>query len=237
MASLKFYLPAVCVLLCLSSLWAQGTQQNRPDLPSAPEPRRPVIQVLPATSTLDRVFPPVAQTTRQKFRYYTQQALRPGIYFAGAFYTGLTMANPPRHYPPEWSSGLEGFARNYGDFLASWGAVQMGKFATSTLLHEDARYFPSPSMQTEKRVKHALKSVLVDRSDLGQPRLAVANVAGAFAGGFIGNIYLPHHYSDMTNGMKRTGWGLVGLATSNLVDEFTPEMRMLLRKFRVPFID
>jgi hypothetical protein len=41
----------------------------------------------------------------------------------------------------------------------------------------------------------------------------------------------------VTNGMKRTGWGLVGLATGNLIDEFTPEMKKVLRKFRVPFID
>jgi len=225
------------MLLCVSPLWAQETQQNRPDVPNAPEPRERVITVLPGSATIDRVFPPPAQNTRQKFRYYTQQALRPGIYFADAFYTGLTMANPPRFYPPEWSSGAEGFARNYGDFLASWAAVQMGKFATSTLLHEDSRYVPTPSNRIGKRVGNALKSVVVDRSDIGQPRFAYANVAGAFAGGFVGNTYLPSHYADFSNGMKRTGWGLVGLASTNMVDEFKPEIRKVLRKFHVPFID
>jgi hypothetical protein len=32
---------------------------------------------------------------------------------------------------------------------------------------------------------------VIDRSDAGRPRLALANVADAFAGGFVGNAYLP----------------------------------------------
>jgi hypothetical protein len=227
----NFQLTAVCLIVCLGPLRAQ-----QPALPDAPRPKRHSLTVLQSDTAIDRVFPPPSQNTRQKFRYYTQQAFRPGIYFADAFYTGLTMANPPGRYPPQWKSGAQGFGRNYGDFLAGWAAVQMGKFGTSSLLHEDARYIPSPSSNMRERITHALLSVVIDRSDVGQSRFAVANFAGAFAGGFVGNAYLPDHYNDVVNGMKRTGYGLSGVASSNLADEFQPEIKKILRKLHVPFV-
>ncbi len=236
MSSRKIHLAPAFLLFCVSALWAQNSSQNSASLPNAPKPKPHSIAVLGSDTAIDRVFPPPSQNTRQKFRYYTQQAFRPGIYFADAFYTGQTMANPPGTYPREWKHGGEGFARNYGDFLAGWAAVQMGKFFTASALHEDARYIPSASSSKRTRVEHALISVVVDRSDLGQPRFAVANFAGAFAGGFVGNAYLPDHYNDAINGMKRTGYGLWGVASSNLADEFQPEIKKILRKLHVPFV-
>ncbi|HYX53468.1 MAG TPA: hypothetical protein VE783_08445 [Candidatus Limnocylindrales bacterium] len=234
MSSRKIHLAAALLVLCVSLLRGQEAG-NRSTLPDTPEPKHHSLTVLQSDTAIDRVFPPPSQDARQKFRYYTQQAFRPGIYFADAFYTGLTMANPPGRYPPNWKNGAEGFARNYGDFLGGWAAVQMGKFTTSCLLHEDARYIPSASSSMRKRIEHALVSVVLDRSDLGQPRFAVANFAGAFAGGFVGNAYLPDHYSDLVNGMKRTGYGLWGVGSSNLADEFQPEIKKILRKLHVPF--
>jgi hypothetical protein len=172
---------------------------------------------------------------RGKLRYFAVESFRPGIYPVAAFYDGLTMANPPKAYPPEWRQGFPAFARNYGDFMASWASVQGGKFVAASMLHEDPRYFMSTNKNFFARVANAVRYAVIDRSDSGHPRLAVANVAGAFAGGFVGNAYLPDPYANASHGLTRSALALTGFVTSNLADEFHPEIHKLARKFHLPY--
>ena len=170
-----------------------------------------------------------------KLRYFAIESFRPGIYPVAAFYDGLTMANPPTAYPPEWRQGFPGFARNYGDFMASWASVQGGKFVAASILHEDPRYFTSTNKNFFARVFNAARYAVIDRSDSGDPRLALANVAGAFAGGFVGNGYLPDPYANASHGLSRSALALTGFITSNLADEFRPEIHGLVKKLHLPF--
>jgi hypothetical protein len=170
-----------------------------------------------------------------KLRYFAVESFRPGIYPVAAFYDGLTMANPPKAYPPEWRQGFPAFARNYGDFMASWASVQGGKFVAASVLHEDPRYFTSTNRNFLARVANAVRYVVIDRSDSGHPRLAVANVAGAFAGGFVGNAYLPDPYANTSRGLRRSALALTGFVTSNLADEFHPEIHKLAKRLHLPF--
>lgn len=170
-----------------------------------------------------------------KLRYFVVESFRPGIYPVAAFYDGLTMANPPKAYPPEWRQGFPGFARNYGDFMASWASVQGGKFVAASILHEDPRYFISTNKNFFARVANAVRYAVVDRSDSGNRRLAVANLAGAFAGGFVGNAYLPDPYANAAHGFRRSAFALTGFVTSNLADEFHPEIHKFAKKLHLPF--
>jgi hypothetical protein len=170
-----------------------------------------------------------------KLRYFAVETFRPGIYPVAAFYDGITMANPPKAYPPEWRQGFPAFARNYGDFMGSWAAVQGGKFVAASVLHEDPRYFTSTNKNFFARVFNTVRYVVIDRSDSGRPRLAVANLAGAFAGGFVGNAYLPDPYANASHGFRRSAFALTGFATSNLADEFHPEIHKVAKKLHLPF--
>jgi hypothetical protein len=174
-------------------------------------------------------------TTKGKLRYFAIESFRPGIYPVAAFYDGLTMANPPRAYPPEWRQGFPGFARNYGDFMASWASVQGGKFIAASMLHEDPRYFISTKNNFFARLANAVRYAVIDRSDSGHPRLAVANMAGALAGGFVGNAYLPDPYANASHGLSRSALALTGFVTSDLADEFRPEIHRLVQKLHLPF--
>jgi hypothetical protein len=170
-----------------------------------------------------------------KLRYFAVETFRPGIYPVAAFYDGITMANPPKAYPLEWRQGFPAFARNYGDFMGSWAAVQGGKFVAASVLHEDPRYFTSTNKNFFARVFNTVRYVVIDRSDSGHPRLAVANLAGAFAGGFVGNAYLPDPYANASHGFRRSAFALTGFATSNLADEFHPEIHKVAKKLHLPF--
>jgi hypothetical protein len=169
-----------------------------------------------------------------KFKYFAIESFRPGIYPVAAFYDGLTMANPPKAYPREWRQGLPAFGRNYGDFMASWVAVQGGKFTVAALTHEDPRYFRSRSKNFFARCINAARYAVIDRGDNGNPRLALANISGAFSGGFVGNGYLPDPYANTSHALTRSALALGGFATSNLADEFRPEIHKLLKKLHLP---
>jgi hypothetical protein len=236
------------IATCLSqAVCGQGTQPQSPGAPEgagAQDPQTPP-QPTPAPSkdagkrdNNSTVGDPATSgplNVKGKLRYFAVESFRPGIYPVAAFYDGLTMASPPKGYPPEWRQGVPAFARNYGDFMVSWASLQGGKFVAASILHEDPRYFTSTNKSFFGRVANAVRYAVIDRSDSGHPRLAVSNVAGALAGGFVGNAYLPDPYANASRGFRRSAIGLTGFVTSNLADEFHPEIHKLARKFHLPF--
>jgi len=203
-----------------------GTSRDEGKQPVAPSVRGESSTVGNATSA------PLG--VKGKLRYFAIETFRPGVYPVAAFYGGLTMANPPKAYPREWRQGFPAFARNFGDFMGSWASVQGGKFVAASIIHEDPRYFPSSSRNFFARSVHAVWFVVIDRGDNGHPRLALANVSGALAGGFVGNAYLPDPYANASHGLSRSALALSGFATSNLADEFLPEIRRVLKKLHLP---
>ncbi len=232
----------------------QGTQPQSPSAPEAaqnqdrqahpqptpapsPDPKKRTgsTTITVQSSTVGDPDTSVPLNVKGKLRYFAVESFRPGIYPVAAFYDGLTMASPPKAYPPEWRQGFPAFARNYGDFMASWASVQGGKFVAASVLHEDPRYFMATNKNFFARVAHAVRYAVIDRSDSGRPRLAVANMAGALAGGFVGNAYLPDPYANTSRALRRSALALAGFVTSNLADEFHPEIHKLARKFHLPY--
>ncbi len=207
-----------------------ASEQKAPPQPSP----SPAVRTYTSTVGNSEAFAPL--TVRGKFHYFAVESFRPGIYPVAAVYTAYTMANPPSAYPPNWRDGFPAFARNYGDFMASWVSVQGGKFVVASLIHEDPRYFPSHSRNFFARSFNAIRFAVIDRSDQGHPRLALANLSGALAGGYVGNAYLPAPYVDESHALSRSAFALGGFATSNLVDEFWPEVTRVAKKLHVPYL-
>jgi hypothetical protein len=79
------------------------------------------------------------------------------------------------------------------------------------------------------------RGTLVDESDSGHRTLAVANFAGAAAGGFIGNLYLPDGYNSPGDGAKHIASRLAGFAGTNVTRELAPEIFSGTRFLHIPF--
>jgi hypothetical protein len=255
----KTLLPARSLWFLIATCLLQGaygeTQHTQSDPPPAitpapdqgtgsqPTPAASTNQTKPAnspaiadqSSTVGNPASSRPLNVKGKLRYFAVESFRPGIYPVAAFYDGLTMANPPKAYPREWRQGFPGFARNYGDFMGSWASVQGGKFIVASVLHEDPRYFTSTSRNFFARTFNAVRYTVIDQSDTGRSRLALSNVAGAFAGGFVGNAYLPDPYANASHGLSRSALALTGFITSNLADEFRPEIHKVAEKLHLPF--
>ena len=212
---------AVHVLLGLTAMGIPVNAQVTANPVSVPENNPDVDTLMP-------------QSLHRKFMNYAVASVGPRSLLVPVFPAALRMINPPDAFPREWRHGMGGFGRNYGNSLASQSALETGKFLTSALLHEDFRYRRSRNGNPVARSFHALAFTFIDRSDSGHRRIAFANFAGAAAGGFIGNLYLPAGYGNPSHAGTRAVIDLGGFAARNLQQEFGPELKTLARKFHLP---
>jgi len=196
-----------------------------------------VAPLVPAAG--DPLFAPVAvsdraETLPEKFMDYAILTCGPRALIAPAFAAGIRMANPPDAYPRAWRDGMGAFGRDYANALAIRSSIDTGRFLTGAVLHEDFRYRPSTSRNPLARAFHALAFTIIDRSDSGHARIAFSNFAGAGAGGFIGNLYLPAGFNNLSHAETRTAIAFGGLAGQNLLREFEPDIERLAHRLHLP---
>jgi hypothetical protein len=166
---------------------------------------------------------------------YAIVTVGPRSLFVPPVYAAIRMIDPPAAYPRDWRLGAGAFGRNYGTALAARTSLETGRFLTGALLHEDFRYRPSTSKNPLVRSFHALVFSFVDKSDSEHNRIAFANIVGAGASGFVGNLYLPAGFNDLSHAETRTAIAFGGFAAQNLLREFTPELLKATRKWHTPF--
>ena len=196
-------------------------------LPDAPEPQA-------AMTGADSWIPPagfdVSQTVHQKFMSYAIGTFGPRALVIPMFPAGYQMAWPPSHYPREWRDGAGAVGRNYGDQLAEVATRETARFATAAILHEDMRYEPSELANPLGRTLHALTYTFLNRSDNGNRELAWDNFVGAAAGGYVGRLYLPTGFNDMSHANTRMAFQFGFLAVGNVTHEFAPELDRFSQK-------
>jgi hypothetical protein len=173
-------------------------------------------------------------TPELKFSVYVHRTFGPPALILPAFGAGLSMLNPPSHYPREWKDGPQAFGRHYGNIVATATARETAAMLASVALHEDPRYRPSGSTNVLFRTFHALSYTVVDRTDSGRRTIAVSNFAGAAAGGLVGMAYLPNGFNDATHAEQRMAAQFATLAIHNLAAEFYPQWGPIVRKLRIP---
>ena len=178
-------------------------------------------------------------TQGERTQYVLRQLVTPEHVFGYSAGALLKMASPPGHgstyYPREWRVGGPGFARNFGDQAARDQAKHLAKYGAGALLREDPRYDPSASSNVVRRAWDALLFTFVDRSNDGERRPALSNLAGA-AAGYVGDAYLPPGFRNQAHATQRSLVSLVGFAAENGEAEFKPEIRAVLRKLHLPFV-
>jgi hypothetical protein len=178
--------------------------------------------------------PLLPQTFHDKFMAFAVATVGPRALVGPAFPAAIRMANPPSHYPNDWRQGAEGFGRNYGDQLATVETLQTGRFVVGAALHEDFRYHPSTSTNFFMRTGHALSYTLVDRSDSGHVRPAVANLVGLGGGSYVGMSYLPPGFNDVTHANQTLVFQFSRLVGSNIGAEFAPDIFRFLAEHHLP---
>jgi hypothetical protein len=191
----------------------QATSDTQPPVPAAGDPLYAAV-----------VTSAKRQSLQQRFMDYAIVTVGPRSLFVPLVYASVRTADPPASYTRDWRLGAGAFGRNYGSALAARTSLETGRFLTAALLHEDFRYGPSTSGNPFVRSFHALAFTFVDKSDSERNRIAFANFVGAGASGFVGNLYLPAGFNDLSHAQTRIAFALGGFAVQNLLREFAPEL-------------
>jgi len=190
------------------------------------------LTVAPARVAISTsIFQPgTSLTLHDRFILEVHTTFGPSAFAVPSAEAALTMADPPARFPHEWSDGAGAFGRNYGAEFVRHTTGGLTHFGTAAILREDPRYFPSTSTNYAARFLHSVTFTLVDRSDSGRPTLAVSNLAGSTAAGFIGMAIYPDGFNDTTHAWQRAAVEMTTFAAHNMVAEFSPEMSRILRR-------
>ncbi len=128
---------------------------------------------------------------------------------------------------PGYGGGPEGFARRYG---AAYGDGFIGKLLGGavfpSIFRQDPRYFYMGSHGTvRQRVRHAVASGFMARSDNGRLQLNVSHMLGNAAAGALSMVYHPKSDSAVKLVLYNALLGTVGEAGVNVARE------LLLKRF------
>lgn len=131
--------------------------------------------------------------------------------------------------PPEWRQGAQGYfkraASQFGQFAAD-DSIRSGLAAAAGL---DTRYRRCECSGSGRRTVHAIRWSFVTRNNEGKTRFDWPRLAGAYGSGFVMDAWYPERFGPKD--AFRQGHTEFGAAIGgNLLREFTPEIKRLLRR-------
>jgi hypothetical protein len=186
------------------------------------ESRKPTLATLSRRSFF---FPDLAHTDKplssgQKFLLATDQSVAPSALIVAAVTASINQA---RNSWPGYGQGWEAYGKRFGATLALNASTDMfGTFLLPSVLHHDPRYFVLANGTFSQKIGHALKSVVVTRTDRGGQAFNVGGILGPLGAQGLANTYLPDAEQTASQTFERFGIQLAVIAGSNVAKEFWP---------------
>jgi hypothetical protein len=167
-------------------------------------------------------------TKHQKFETFLKRTYSPYTFASAAF--NATWAQMWGDYY-DYGGGMEGWSKRFGASLANTEVrTFLSSFALPVVFKQDPRYFPSKKHGFFPRAWYAGTRILVARSDSGKPMFNYSEVLGVLFTSSVQNSYYPRRDRGFDETLQRLSGGLSSDATSNLLQEFSPEIHKLARK-------
>jgi len=241
----RLYLVLIALFFSMASVRSCAAQHRIvASLPDAPTPKEPLderqqkaVASRPKTTydILSRrsfFFPDLAYTTKplssgQKFLLAADESAAPSALIVAAMSAGITQA---RNSWPGYGQGWNAYGKRYGATLALNASTDMfGTFLLPSVLHHDPRYFVLAHGTFSQKIGHALKSVLVTRTDSGEPAPNISGVLGPLGAEGLANTYLPDSERTAGQTFERFGIQMAVIAGANVAKEFWPAIFKTLR--------
>jgi hypothetical protein len=173
----------------------------------------------PAPSTA--VQPPYTPLTEgQRLHNYLHSLYGPMSLLSGAVSAGYGQL---QHRPREWQLGAEGYGMRYGSGYAQRIVRETLIFGSSSILHQDNRYFHSTETTTGPRIKHAILSTFTARKDDGSTTFSYTRIGGMLGGSLISRTWQPPSTGSINSAMANFGTSVGVAAGLNVVKEFLPK--------------
>jgi hypothetical protein len=162
-------------------------------------------------------------SSRCKFEVFLHQTYSPYTFASAAY--GATWAQAFAQWP-QYGGGVEGWGKRFGATLADTESRRFIQgYVLSSALHQDPRYFPSGKREIVDRAWYAATRVLITRSDRGINVLNTSELFGTLATSSLQDAYYPRPYRTFGNTMSRFAGALSSDATSDMLKEFTPDLK------------
>jgi hypothetical protein len=127
-------------------------------------------------------------STKLKFKLAMRVAADPVTISGIAILAGIHQAGDT----PDYVQDAKGYGQRFGAIAADGVSdILIGGAVLPSLLHQDPRYFYQGAGTTTSRLKHALFSPFVCRSDNGKPQVNFSSLGGDLASSALSNTYYP----------------------------------------------
>jgi hypothetical protein len=167
-----------------------------------------------------------ALTSHQKLMLFVHRTYSPYTFAGAVFDTAYT------HFTHEtYGSGAIGFGQRYGATLADGEARSlMQTYVLSSLFHQDPRYHRLGKGNAFYRAAYAASRVFVARTDDGRNAFNWPEMMGSVASSGLSNLYYPDRERGWDHTFSRAIGGVVSDAGTEVIREFTPEMKKWFRR-------
>jgi hypothetical protein len=122
------------------------------------------------------------------------------------------------------TGGFDGYARRFGNRMASRAIRESIRLGADIALGTDSRYDLCNCDSAKGRLAHAWKRVVVTRKDAGSDTIAVSNMTGAFATPWITHTWLPDRYNTTSAKLQSGAVTLAFWGLGNTLREFWPDI-------------
>ena len=124
--------------------------------------------------------------------------------------------------PHEWGQGAEGYGRRFANSYAQHIIRSTLMYGSSSILHEDNRYFRSGESGFWPRLKYAVASTIVARRDDGTRHLSFSRICSYTTVAFISRAWQPPSTRGPENAGSALGVAFGVEAAFNVAREFLP---------------
>jgi hypothetical protein len=171
-----------------------------------------------APSTVQPAYTPL--TGSERLHIYERSLFGPMALFSGAVSAGWGQL---RDRPYEWGQGAEGYGRRYASGYSQRFVRETLYLGSSSLLHQDGRYFRATDATTGGRLRHALVSTILARKDDGSNTFASARIGSMLASSFISRTWQPNSTGSVNSALENFSISVGVAAGFNVAREFLPK--------------
>jgi hypothetical protein len=158
-------------------------------------------------------------TARERLSLYAKDLLSPFHFFLAGVSAGITQLQDS---PKAWGLGAQGYALRFANYYGEATISSILQMSGEDLLHEDNLYYGSGEHGVWKRMKYAIASSVLARSNDGTQHFSVSQVGSTAAAAFISRIWQPRSNDSAGDGAVNFGINMASNAGVNVVREFLP---------------